>query len=217
MSRLLEALWRTVRREFDSDGLDTIIQTFEKDIVPSLKKCHELESKTRSDFGLSGLDFEAEETLVKSIGGFEKLVEISKGSLTDEGMAAQLLRCIVKTFISSMNVESDARRIGSLVDSVKKTLEELTTTGGNLIKNFWEYPKAAKFIGITEDYVKSLVSEKMKMDGILTLQQLESISKENKQYLEDVSANLGTLNKKLTDLDGIFKQIQGVDERGRGH
>ena len=207
MSRLLEALWRTVRAEFDIEGLETIVQTFEKDILPMLEECHELERKGISDFGLSGLNFESSESLVKAKGGFEKLRDIAKSALIDEGSASSLARCIVNAFMSSLNVESDVRSIGSLASSVKKALDDLTTAGEKLIKNFWEYRRATKFVGITEDEVKTLASEKKKISGILTLQQLNNKSKENTQYLDDVSANLGRLDRKLAELESIFNQI----------
>lgn len=206
LNRLLEALWRAVREEFDFEGLESMIRVFDQDVLPVLKECRELERKVTSDFGLSGIDFEDSESLVKAKGGFEKLVDLGKSTLVDEGTAAPLLRCIAKTLVSSLNVESNVRKVGSLANSVKRALEELTTAGENLVKNFLEYPEATKFTGITEDDVRKLVSEKLKIDGILTLQQLESRSKDSRQYLEDVSANLGTLNKKLLDLECIFKQ-----------
>src|SRR3990170_7469451 len=63
MNRLLEALWRSVRAEFDSENLEGAIQAFEKDIIPVLEECHKLESKTIRDFGVTGLDFGTYERL----------------------------------------------------------------------------------------------------------------------------------------------------------
>jgi hypothetical protein len=209
MSRLLEALWRGVRAEFDTSGLESIIQVFDKDIIPVLEDCHGLERKGISDFGLAGLDFGTTESLVKAKGGFERLRDIGKSVLGDEGSGSILSRYILKTFMSSLNVQSEARNIGSATNSVKRAMEELATAGGNLEKNFWEYPRATKFIGITEDDVKALISEKKKMEGTLTLQELESKSRESKSYLEEVSSGLARLDENLVRLETIFNKVSG--------
>lgn len=209
MNRLLEALWRVTRREFDFGDFDNCVQKIERDILPTLKDCWELEREGINSFGLKGLNFENNENLVKAKQGFEKLLEIVRGVLSDRGTASPLLKCIMKTFIDSLDVENDLRKLASLSSSTKRALEELTKSGENLGKNFWEYRRATKFLGIAEDDIKGLVLEQMGMDGTPTLQELESDAKERKEYLEKVSNSLGLLDKKLAELGNTFDRIKG--------
>jgi hypothetical protein len=206
MKRLLEALWRTVRGEFDFNGIETIIQTFERNILPVLKEGHELERKGIDNFGLSGLNFETYEGLVKAKGGFEKLLEIAKSAIGDGGSTSGLLRCIVKTFMNSLDIEGYVRNLESLIGATNSALEELTKVGDNLRKNYWEYPKATKFVGITEEDVKELVSEQTKINGTLTLQKLQSDAKGAKEYLEEINNSLGQLERKLNEIQKSFSQ-----------
>jgi hypothetical protein len=208
MSRLLEALWRTVRGEFVFEGMDSLIQKFERDILPVLKECRDLEKKGVRDYGLNGLNFEDNETLVKALSGFEKLLEIAKRAIDEKASASVLVKCIVRMFMSSLDVENQVRRLASLSGSATRALEELEKASNDLKKNFWEYPKATKFLGMTEDSIKKLVSEQTRMSGTPTLQKLETDAKERKEYFERISHGLGQLDKKLGELQSIFDQMK---------
>lgn len=210
MRRLLEALWRTVRLEFDFKGIETLIQTFEKDVLPVLKECHKLERDGVSNFGLSGINFEAKENLVKAKDGFEKLLKVAQAAVVDEGSASPLVRYLVKIFMRALNVESDIRELESFLSSAKRALEELNAAGNNLRKNFWEYSKATKFLGMSEENIGELVSKQMKIGGTPTLQKLQNEATENKEYLERINTSLGQLNNKLDELYRVFdKMMEG--------
>jgi len=207
MSRLFEALWKTVRLEFDFKGIETIVQTLEKMILPVLKECHQLENEGVSNFGLNGIDFEDKENLAKAKDGFEKLVKIAKGAIADEGGASPLVRYIIKIFMDSLNVESDIRELESLLNGAKRALEDLKVAGNNLEKNFWEYSKATRFLGISEENIKELCSKQMKIGRTPTLQELQTEATENKKYLEEVNSSLSLLNNKLEELHDLFNKV----------
>ncbi len=210
MNRLLEALWKTVRVDFNFKNIETSIQKFEREIFPALKDCWELEQEVIRNFGVSGINFEDKEKLVKAKDGINKILEIAKETLKDTGSAAPLIKCIVNTFMKAVegNIERNIRNLAYSSDSVKRAVEELKNASENIKKNFWEYPEATKFIGITEDDIKTIVSKQMRIDGSPTLQALEASVKERKEYLEDVSKNLSLLNEKLNKLKYIFSQIK---------
>jgi len=212
MNRLLEALWKVVRVDFDFKNIETSIQKFERDVYPVLNDCWELEQEVIRNFTLSGINFEDKEKLVKAKDGINKILEIAREALKDTGSAAPLIKCIVNTYMTAVagNIEKNVRMLASSSNNVKRTVVELKNASENIKKNYWEYPKATKFIGITEGDIKAIVSEQMKIDGSPTLQELETSLKERKEYLEDVSKNLGRLNEELKKLEGMFSQIKEV-------
>lgn len=208
MNRLLEALWKTVRREFDFKDVETLIQRYEREINPVLDDCVKLEQESIAEFGLSGIKFEdKDERLVKAKDSVKKFSEIAREAVKDTGDAAPLIKCIVNTFMNAVDESNgkNVRNLASSSGSVKRIVSELKKVSENLKQNFWEYRKATKFLGIVEDNVKTLVSEQMKIGGTPTLQQLETSVKERREYLEDISKNLGLLDKKLEELHNVFR------------
>jgi hypothetical protein len=211
MNRLLEALWRTVRKEFDLSEIDTLITTFEEKVLPVLNKCHELEREGISNFGLSGIDFENNEVLVKAKDGFEKLVEIAKRSIDDDGDAAPILKSIVRTIMGSLSVKDNiVRTLEGLCISAKNALDKLEEAGENLKRNYWEYRKATKFAELTEEHINKLVSEYTKINGKPSLQTLENKAREAKDYLDSITNTLRLLEEMLGKIDQAFKQITEV-------
>ena len=208
MNRLLEALWKTVRKEFDFKDVETLIQRYEREINPVLDDCVKLEQESIAEFGLSGIKFEdKDERLVKAKDSVKKFSEIAKEAVKDTGDAAPLIKCIVNTFMNAVDESNgkNVRNLASSSGSVKRIVSELKKVSENLKQNFWEYRKATRFLGIVEDNVKTIVSEQMKIGGTPTLQQLETSVKERREYLEDISKNLGLLDKKLEELHNVFR------------
>jgi len=176
-----------------------------------LEDCQKLEEVIKK-LTSSRINFEDKEELVNAKDGIEKLLEIAKKSKNDQGSAAPLIKCIVNVFMDALagKIEKDIKVLESQSSNVKNAIEELKKVSENLKKNFWEYPKAIKFIGITEEDIERIVSEQMKMDSVYTLKELENEVNERKEYLRNISENLETLNSKLENLKEIFNQIKGV-------
>lgn len=210
MNRLLEALWKTVRKEFEPEDLETIIQKYERKICPTLETGLKIENEGKDEFGLVGINFEDMEKLVKAKDGIRKITEIGKEALKDDGSAAPLVKCITFTFMEAVlkNIEKSVNVLESLSGAAERRLEELTKESGNLRKNFWEYSKATKFVGMTEDRMKSIIADQKKIGGNPTLQVLETTAKEKKEYLESISSNLSFLEKDLQKLDSLFTEIK---------
>ncbi|MFZ3059108.1 MAG: hypothetical protein WA102_05135 [Candidatus Methanoperedens sp.] len=210
MSRLLEALWKTVRRDFDYKDIEALIQKYDKNFYPVLENCWRLEQEAIASFSLNGISFLDKEKLIKAKDGVKKLSEIARETMKDTGSAAPFIKSIVKTFMNVMaeNIEKDVRNLSFSSSNAKITLDEFKIASVNLTKNFWEYPKGTKFAGITEENIKTIVSEQMNIGGNLTLKELETTAKEKTEFLEDISKNLNDLEKKLNILSDIFNQIK---------
>lgn len=210
MNRLLEALWKTVRKDFELTDFNTNVQELERAIVPALEDCLKLEQEASNDFGLSGIKFEELEKLVKATNGVKKLLEIVKDSLKDTGSNATLVRSVVNAFMGAVigNIEKDVRNLTLLYNSTKNSLDALRSSADNVKRNFWEYPKAVRFVGLSEDIITTIVSEQMTIRDTHTLTQLESLAKERKEYLENLSRGLNTLETKLNELASAFSQAK---------
>jgi len=207
INRLLEALWRATREEFEveKEEIDKLVDKLRKDIIPTLKECQELE-KMVSSFGLSGVNFGDYEQLVKSLPSFEKLSEI----LDKSADASPLVRSIVVFLAENIeNIDSDIRKLSNSCNNAKRALENLKESAENLEKNFSEYKKAVKFIGISKKDLKRMIDEQIKIDGILELEEIEEEANERKEYLETVSARLAELENKLNQLQETLSRIKG--------
>jgi len=79
-----------------------------------------------------------------------------------------------------------------------------------LKKNFWEYVRAVKFVGLKEESIEQLINDQMKMVGTPDLQGLGREADEKKEYLDEVSMSLSRLEQKLNQLEGLFTAIKGV-------
>jgi len=206
VSRLLEAIWRTVRGDFESEDLDGFIEKIEKDFISTLNACHELE-RAGSQLGLGGIDFGEYERLVKSLPGFEKLLEVVRKSAD----ASPLVKSIVSTLVESINdVDSDVGNLGNSCNSAKRAMEDLSESAETLKRNFWEYKRAVKFVGLTEESIEQVINDQMKMVGTPDLEDMETEADERKNYLNEVSTSLSRLEQGLSQLEDLFTTIKGV-------
>lgn len=206
VGRLLEAIWRSVRGEFEAEGLDGFTDKIQKDFIPVLSACQRLE-ETGSKFGLGGIDFGNDEQLVKSLPGFKTLLEILKRSAN----ASPLVKSIVSILVESINdVDSDIRSLNNLCNNAKRAVEDLNESAKNLKKNFWEYKRAVKFVDLKEQDIEQIINDQIKMVGIPDLEGVEAEAEERKEYLDEVSTSLFRLEQKLTDLENLFRTTKGV-------
>lgn len=207
--RILAALWRAKRNEFDYNEFDNLVNRVENAIVPVLRQCTSLEKEYAKHLGLSGIDFEQYENLVKSSIGFEKLLSISKQIASD---SHPLLKCLMKILLEPLEIEKDARELEVKCQNTKKALDELVKAREDLEKNYWQYRKATKFAGLKKEELETLVAEQMKINGEYTLEELRNEVIGKKEYMETISSKLAALETRLNQLDEIFveiKQIQG--------
>lgn len=206
VSRLLEAIWRTVRGNFEAEDLDGFIQKIQKDFIPTLNACQELE-EAGSKFGLRGIAFGSYEQLVKSLPGFKKLLEVVRKS-TD---ASPLVKSIVSILVESINdVDSDIRDLDNLCNNARRAMEDLNESAKNLKKNFWEYKRAVKFVDLKEQDIEQIINDQIKMVGIPDSEEAEREAAERKKYLDEVSTSLFRLEHELTDIENLFRTTKGV-------
>lgn len=205
ISRLLEALWRTVREEFEERNLEGFIIKLEKEIIPTLKACQDLED-VGAKFGLQGIDFGDYTHLVKSLQGYEELLEIAHKA----GDTSPLTKSIVSVLIeTTTDMDSDVRVLDNLCSNAKRVLEDLKAAAEQLRENFWEYKRAVKFAELGEEAVTQMVSDQMKMDGTLDLQEVERAADEKREYLDEFSTSLSQLEQKLKEIEALFVSVQG--------
>ncbi|MHA1169961.1 MAG: hypothetical protein ACTSRU_19200, partial [Candidatus Hodarchaeales archaeon] len=176
------------------------IVKLERVIIPTLEACQKLEN-VGNEFGLEGIDFGDNTNLVKSLPGYKKLLELTKKA---KG-ASPMVRSIVSILVETTNdIDNDIRDLGNSCANAKRAIDELKASAEQLKKNIWEYKKAVKFADLDEDAIKSIISEQMKMEGTPDLEEAEDAAQEVKGFLDEFSASLSELDKKLADLERIF-------------
>ena len=200
MSRLLEALWRSVRQDFDSEDLDGYAAKLEKMVIPTLKACQGLEV-TANEFGLEGVNFGEYGRLVKSLPGFEELLNIIDRARNTSSLTRSIVSVLAE---STDDIDGDIRALSNACDNARRAIEGLTTSAEYLRKNFWEYRRAVKFTDLKEVVVKATISDQMTLDGTLTLEGVERRAGEIRERLEEFSASLSELEEKLKELEGFF-------------
>jgi hypothetical protein len=208
-SRMLEALWRTVRMDFESFDTRILERRFDSEIRVCLEDCWSLEEALKR-VGATGIDYAALETLVKSKQGIIVLLSALRQSIADTGSAAPLVRQIVSIFSNALldEVESNIRSLASVSGGTKRALEELTKTAANLKRNLFEHSKAAKFAGVTQEHLDRIIKDQMTIGGNPQWTTLESEIRNRREYLASISSSLGKLQTKLDDLEGLFSQVK---------
>jgi hypothetical protein len=204
INRLLEALWRVTRVNFEVGKIDELLEKLQKDIIPTLKMCRDLE-KMVVGLGSSGVDFGDYEQWVKSLPSFERLSEI----LSKSTNASSLVKTITMLLVENIeDIDSDIRILSNLCRNAKRALAELRESAENLEKNFSEYKKAVKFIGVSKKDLKKMIDEQTKMAGVRKIERTKEEANEIKDYLDTVSAQLAELEQKLDQLQGVLSQIK---------
>jgi len=212
-NRLLEALWKVARRDFKVEHLEALIQRYETGVLPVLGDCQALEQEVKRELSASGIDFGINsEKLVKAKGGVQALIDIGKNAVALSGSSNDLLRYIVHSFMSALinNIESDVRNLGTLCNSTRIVFTELKRAADNFNRNFYEYPKAVRFAGLSEQLRDDTIGAQMKTTGTPTLEQLQASMKESKEYLEALSRELSNLERDLKGLEMVFNQARGA-------
>lgn len=89
-------------------------------------------------------------------------------------------------------------------------MEDLSESVETLKRNFWEYKRAVKFVGLKEENIEQVINDQMKMVGTPDLEDLETEADERKNYLNEVSTSLSRLEQGLSQLEDLFTTIKGV-------
>jgi len=215
VNRMLEALWRVTREEFETSDLNSLITKIESNIIPVLNKYKELLEKGTNKFNLSGIKVvenqkdEKYQILanVYSEGSLEELLEITKEA---EEKGSPLIKSIISILLKSLidNISSDIDELDELCSEAKEALDDLENIKESLIESLWKHPRAIKFLERSEKTLKELICNTIKMDGILTLKQLKNEADRKKDNLEKIFNLLSKLEDSLEKLENIFNQIR---------
>ena len=209
VNRLLEAIWRTTRKEFDieEEKMNDLQQKLEKDIIHTLEKCHNLEKRAKT-FGLDGIDFGDYERLVKSLNGFKKLLEV----ITKSKEASEVVKSIIILLCENLEeIEEDISELDNLCSDTERALEDLEESAENLKRNFSEYRKAMKFLGLKKKDLDKIIEANTKIEGTLSLEDIKERAKENREYLDEISQKITELEDTLNNIDNRLSQIKGGD------
>ena len=205
INRLLEAVWRVTRAEFQTEEVDQHADKLRMDIIPTLQDCRELE-KLATSFGLGGVDFGDYEWLVKSLPSFERLSEI----LDKSSDVSPLVRSIMVNLAKNIEeVDSDIADLADLCSNARRAIQDLRESAETLEQNYSEYKRAVRFVGLSKKDLKELIDEQTTIDGTLRTEKIEEEANERKDYLDTVSARFAELEEKLDQLQETLSQIRG--------
>jgi len=210
VSRLLEAIWRVTRREFDTEEeeIQNISLKLNSEIIPTLEKCHSLEKRANT-FGLDGVDFANYERLVKSLDGFKRLLEVINRSCK----YSEVVKSIIFTLLSEniVEIEDDVTQLADLCGDTERALEDLRESKEDLKRNFLEYRKAMKFLGLKSKDLDKTIEDYTKIEGTLSLEDIKERAKENREYLDEISRKISELEDILNNIASRLGQINGGD------
>jgi len=201
-SRVLEALWRCVRRDFGSDRLAEHILPLETVVISVVQTAIGLESTAIDSLGLGGIDFGEEEDMVRNLDGLRLLLESAKSTQTESGDGAALLISLYSLFASQLIAETSTgtRRLDPLLIRAQTSMDGLEQAIKDLRRNFLEYPKAVEFTRISEEDIVASIQDLTSMNGT---PRLDEFIKE----IDDATYELNGLSESLSNTDQILEQI----------
>ena len=209
--RLLESLWRVVRGNFNFGNparkLTEYAQILQLQVIPTLQTARSLEKDVKQVLGITGIDYEDNENLVKAMPGFESFQEITNTCITQpDSSGFPVLQTLLKLYYSSLDVDKAVRSLTSECSKARGAIERVKCTASALVHNYVEYQKAMSFLGIqSEDTVRECVQRHQTIRQNCSLQALYQKATEIAGDFEDISHNLRGLEQKLGDLDNMLK------------
>ena len=209
VNRLLEAIWRVTRREFDieEEEIQNISLKLKNEIIPTLEKCYNLEKRANT-FGLDGIDFGEYERSVKSLNSFKRLLEVINRS----SKSSEVVRSIIILLSENIEeIEDDITELDDLCSDTERALEDLQESAENLKRNFSEYRKAMKFLGLKKKDLDKIIKANTKIEGTLSLEDVKERAKENREYLDEISQKITELEDTLNNIDNRLSQIKEGD------
>ncbi|MCX5676479.1 MAG: ATP-binding protein [Planctomycetota bacterium] len=203
--RFLESLWRSVRGQFGfgdrARTLEEYVRWLESEILPVLESATELEAKAKDSLGVTGIEFEDEESFVKAAGGFRSLRDMMKTCLdAAEGAAAQTAKALLELFASSLDVAKSVRSLQTRCESARRALERVDRTADALLRNVWEYPKAVSLLETSEDEIKEFLAQERNVPETCTLADLSQKAADKAERFEEINQALKRLEDRLGDI-----------------
>jgi len=208
--RLLAALWRSTRQDFDFGeeypNLLDLHRLVKNQVVPIVEEAHELERNVKEKLNMTGVTFDFDEVLVKAKGGLAELCDIMESALKlTDTTGASAVRIIVRIFAHELDASAHVKSLQVKCSAAKQATERLLRTADLLVKNFYEFPKAVRFLGLaSESVLQEYASEQLSIRRTLSPQQLTTEAQERHQRLDSVSGQLRRLQESLERLREVL-------------
>lgn len=210
--RLLEALWRTLRREFEEPDFQELLRSLGR-AVQSARKAVALEKAAAQRLLSGGINFGGDtENLVRNDKALERLLTYAKDAQSRTSNGAALMRALYAAFIQQVLAQTEpllARLEPQLVEA-QRALDLLSETQEALVRNTSEFARASAFIGIDREAAKRLAQQTAKIEGPVTLDDLCGQLAEAKQDLAEVSAQLQQLDSTLGQIEDSIATLRGT-------
>src|SRR5262249_30890259 len=209
--RLLESLWRVVQGNFNFGNrvrkLSEYAQNLQSQVISTLLAARSLEKDVKQVLGITGMDYEDNEKLVKALPGFESFQEITNTCISQpDSSGFPVLRTLLELYHSSLDVDKAVRSLSSECSKARRAIERVKNTASALIHNYVEYSKAMSFLGIqSEDTVREYVQRQQTIRQNCSLEALCQKATEIAGDFEGISHGLRGLEQKLGDLDNMLK------------
>jgi hypothetical protein len=197
--RLLESLWRSARNQFVFKdrvrSLEDSIASLEGEVLPVVDLACKLEKRAKDVLGVPGIEFEDSETLVKAADGLRKLLQALKSCTGGAGSAAH--RGLLELYGSSLDLSKAIKALRLSCEAIERAVDRLQQSGGNLEKNFWEYPRAVAYLEIAPDELAATVGKEKVIGQSCTLGSMAQTIADRAARLDEVNEALGRLEAQL--------------------
>lgn len=209
--RILESLWRSTQQDFTFEGsFSSVIDASRQlrgQILPALEEAHVLEATARRELGLTGLDFAADEVFVKARDGFRELAEIiDRAARHPDSAGTSLVHALVPIFVNALDVSIHIRSVQAQCASAVRSMDLLTRTAENLIRNFYEFPEAMRFAGIsTESILSDYTTAQLSIRQTVDLRQLGTEIDDRQERISQVADYLKRLQESLQELRSVLE------------
>jgi chromosome segregation ATPase len=173
----------------------------ESEILPVLESASALETQAKDSLGVTGIDFEDEESFVKAVGGLKLLRDMMKTCLASpEGTGAQTEKALLELFASSLDLAKAVRALQTRCETARRDLERVDRTAEALLRNVWEYPKAVSFLETSEDHIKRFLAQEKSVQQTCTLGALSQEAADKADHFEEINQALKRLEDRLGEI-----------------
>jgi len=193
--RMLEAFWRAVRDEFDTEGIDEIKRRLDE-VIKKLEFIQKVESELNISLKLR-LIFGDQENIVKSLDGLKKLVNLS--------FEKKLPKFIHKLYLDmTLNkIETPVNKLYSDIQRIERKANNLNEKISNIIQYVSDKNKILDFIS---DKL-SLEDIEQELESLKTINNDLNISDADRE-VDDRSKIAETIFTKFTELEDELSKLK---------
>jgi len=212
--RLLTALWRAQRGDFDSGQLDGNSTWLKNEVMNTLSDAEELEEDSVA-IGIGGIDWSDNENYVSaySNGDLQTLQSNTEEAISDGDIVVKKL---YELYLGAAREDNtDLTRFSSTISDGEQALKNLNQATSNLKNNVVDCPKARQFVDTNETEIDSVIAEH-KPVGTIPIGEFQSTVSGAKNEIQGYSEDLTSLEDRLDSLEDEFETIRDIREEARG-